>query len=170
MYPSLYLTLYPRAEPLEQSSIPRSAAEHYRHDRSYLRMSPTSFAVWGSGFRLVLEIFLRDPERRSRYPTDGQSSTSGRDGPIANESNAGHRQILDSEIRRRTGKPSQAVEKRRVKIVADIPLHVQRRFEQRWASRFILRVASNVPNNVGTKAMPSTGRRARQRPKKNPPR
>lgn len=40
MYPSLYLTLYPRAEPLEQSSIPRSAAEHYRHDRSRLRMSP----------------------------------------------------------------------------------------------------------------------------------
>jgi hypothetical protein len=29
MYPSLYLTLYPRAEPLEQSSIPRSAAEHW---------------------------------------------------------------------------------------------------------------------------------------------
>jgi hypothetical protein len=52
-----------------------------------------------------------------------------------------------------------------------IPLHLQRRFEQRCASRFTLPVAANAPKNVGTKAAPSTtGRRApRQRPKKNPP-
>src|SRR6266436_1278526 len=50
-----------------------------------------------------------------------------------------------------------------------IPLHLKRRFEQRWASRFTLPIASNAPKNVGTKATPSTGRRARQRPKKNPP-
>jgi hypothetical protein len=43
MYPSLYLTLYPKAEPREQSSIPRSTAEHYRHHRSCLRMSPNPF-------------------------------------------------------------------------------------------------------------------------------
>jgi hypothetical protein len=50
-----------------------------------------------------------------------------------------------------------------------IPLHLQRRFEQRWASRFTLPAASNAPKNVGAKAAPSTtGRRTpRQRPKKN---
>jgi hypothetical protein len=37
-----------------------------------------------------------------------------------------------------------------------IPLHLQRRFEQRWASRFTLPVASNAPRNVGTKATPLT--------------
>jgi hypothetical protein len=42
-----------------------------------------------------------------------------------------------------------------------IPLHIQRRFDQKWASRFTLRVAPNVPKNVGTKAAASTtGRRA----------
>jgi hypothetical protein len=51
-----------------------------------------------------------------------------------------------------------------------IPLHLQRRFEQRWASRFTLPAASNAPKNVGAKTAPLTmGRRApRQRPKKNP--
>jgi hypothetical protein len=42
-----------------------------------------------------------------------------------------------------------------------IPLHLQRRFEQRWASRFTLPAASNAPKNIGAKAAPSTtGRRA----------
>jgi hypothetical protein len=52
-----------------------------------------------------------------------------------------------------------------------IPLHLQRRFEQRWASRFTLPAASDAPKNVGAKAAPSTTvRRApRQRPKKSPP-
>jgi hypothetical protein len=41
VYPSLYLTLYPRAEPHEQSSIPSlSTAQHCRHDRLCLRMFP----------------------------------------------------------------------------------------------------------------------------------
>ena len=37
-----------------------------------------------------------------------------------------------------------------------IPLHLKRRFEQRWASRFTLPIASNAPKNIGTKATPST--------------
>jgi hypothetical protein len=37
-----------------------------------------------------------------------------------------------------------------------IPLYLKRRFEQRWASRFTLPIASNAPKNVGTKATPST--------------
>jgi hypothetical protein len=53
-----------------------------------------------------------------------------------------------------------------------IPLHIQRRFEQRWASRFAPPAASNTPKKIGTKAISSTptGRRVvRQRAKKNPP-
>jgi hypothetical protein len=53
-----------------------------------------------------------------------------------------------------------------------IPLFIQRRFEQRWASRFTPPVPSNAPKNAVTKAASSTptGRRTvRQRPKKNPP-
>jgi hypothetical protein len=55
--------------------------------------------------------------------------------------------------------------------MSPIPLHLQRRFEQRWASRFTLPGASNAPKSDETKAMPSapTGRRtARQRPKTKP--
>jgi hypothetical protein len=51
-----------------------------------------------------------------------------------------------------------------------IPLHLQRRFEQKWAARFGPPPAAiNAPKNVGSKATPATptGRRgARQRPKK----
>ena len=36
-----------------------------------------------------------------------------------------------------------------------IPIHLQRRFEQRWASRFALPVTSTVAKNIGTKAPPS---------------
>jgi hypothetical protein len=41
-----------------------------------------------------------------------------------------------------------------------IPVHLQRRFEQRWASRFALPVAAVASKNVGTKATTSksTGR------------
>jgi hypothetical protein len=35
------------------------------------------------------------------------------------------------------------------------PVHVQRRFEQRWASRFPLPVAATASKNVGTKATTS---------------
>jgi hypothetical protein len=53
-----------------------------------------------------------------------------------------------------------------------IPLHLQRRFEQKWATRFGPPVTVNLPKNIGAKAAPvtPTGRRGvRQRPKKNPP-
>jgi hypothetical protein len=53
-----------------------------------------------------------------------------------------------------------------------IPLHLQRRFEQKWAFRFGPPVAVNPPKNVGAKTVPitPTGRgSARQRPKKAPP-
>jgi hypothetical protein len=33
-----------------------------------------------------------------------------------------------------------------------IPIHVQRRFEQRWASRFALPVTATASKNVGTKS------------------
>jgi hypothetical protein len=35
--------------------------------------------------------------------------------------------------------------------MSDIPLHLQRRFEQRWAARFASPAASTVPKNVITK-------------------
>jgi hypothetical protein len=53
-----------------------------------------------------------------------------------------------------------------------IPIDVQRRFEQKWASRFALPVVSTELKSAGTKTIPakSTGRpAARQRPKKRPP-
>jgi hypothetical protein len=51
-----------------------------------------------------------------------------------------------------------------------IPIHLQRRFEQKWSSRFVPPVASSAPKAVGTKAAPLTGRHAsRRKPKKNPP-
>jgi hypothetical protein len=40
-----------------------------------------------------------------------------------------------------------------------IPLHIQRRIEQRWASRFARPVASDAQKNIGAKATPSTVRR-----------
>jgi hypothetical protein len=39
-----------------------------------------------------------------------------------------------------------------------IPLHVQRRFEQKWASRFGLPVAVNALKNVGVKLTTPTAR------------
>jgi hypothetical protein len=51
-----------------------------------------------------------------------------------------------------------------------IPLHLQRRFEQRWAARFGSLVIPAVPKkNVGLKVSPVDMRRARQKPTKNPP-
>ena len=49
-----------------------------------------------------------------------------------------------------------------------IPLHLQRRFEQRWAARFGSLAIPAAPKNVGLKG-PVNMRRARQKPKKNPP-
>jgi hypothetical protein len=48
-----------------------------------------------------------------------------------------------------------------------IPLHVQRRFEQRWAARFGSLVVPAVPKKVGLKGSPASMRCARQEPKKN---
>jgi hypothetical protein len=50
-----------------------------------------------------------------------------------------------------------------------IPLHLQRRFEQRWAARFGSLVIPAVPKKVGLKGSPVNMRCARQKPKKNPP-
>jgi hypothetical protein len=50
-----------------------------------------------------------------------------------------------------------------------IPLHLQKRLEQRWAARFGSLVIPAVPKNVGLKGSPVNARRARQKPKKNPP-
>jgi hypothetical protein len=48
-----------------------------------------------------------------------------------------------------------------------IPLHLQRRFEQRWAARFGSLVIPAAPKNVGLKGSPVNMRRSRQKPKKN---
>jgi hypothetical protein len=53
-----------------------------------------------------------------------------------------------------------------------IPLHLQRRFEQKWASHFGPPVTADSLKDVGAKAAPATPtglRDARQKPKKNPP-
>jgi hypothetical protein len=36
--------------------------------------------------------------------------------------------------------------------MSGIPLHIQRRFEQRWAARFVSPVASAAPKSIGLKA------------------
>jgi hypothetical protein len=48
-----------------------------------------------------------------------------------------------------------------------IPLHLQRRFEQRWAARFGSLVIPAVPKKVGLKGSPVNMPCARQEPKKN---
>jgi len=50
-----------------------------------------------------------------------------------------------------------------------IPLHLQRRFEQRWAARFGSLVIPAAPKNARLKGSPVNMPRARQKPKKNPP-
>jgi hypothetical protein len=50
-----------------------------------------------------------------------------------------------------------------------IPLHVQRRFELRWATRFGSLVIPPLPKNVGLKGSPVNMRRARKKQKKNSP-
>jgi hypothetical protein len=47
-----------------------------------------------------------------------------------------------------------------------IPLHIQRRFERRWAARFGSLLIPALPKNVGLKGSLTNMRRARQRPKK----
>jgi hypothetical protein len=50
-----------------------------------------------------------------------------------------------------------------------IPLHLQRRFEQRWAARFGSPAIPAMPKKVGLKGSPVNMRCARQEPKKSPP-
>jgi hypothetical protein len=45
-----------------------------------------------------------------------------------------------------------------------IPLHIQRRFEQRWAARFGSLAIPAVPKNPRLKGSPGKTRRARQKP------
>ena len=47
-----------------------------------------------------------------------------------------------------------------------IPLELQRRLEQRWATRFGSLVVPAAPKNVGLKGSPSTLRRPRQSQRK----
>ena len=35
--------------------------------------------------------------------------------------------------------------------MSEIPLHLQRRFEQRWAARFVSPIASAAPKSIGLK-------------------
>ena len=49
-----------------------------------------------------------------------------------------------------------------------IPLHIQRRFEERWAARFGSPVIEATPKNVGLKSSPSTLRHARGKTKEKP--
>jgi hypothetical protein len=48
--------------------------------------------------------------------------------------------------------------------MSTIPLHIQRRFEQRWVAQF----GSLVKKNVGLKASPINKRPVRKGQKKNP--
>jgi hypothetical protein len=48
-----------------------------------------------------------------------------------------------------------------------IPLHLQRRFDERWAARFGSLVIPAVARNVGLKGSPVNMRRARKK-QKNP--
>jgi hypothetical protein len=43
-------------------------------------------------------------------------------------------------------------EPRRLGPMSELPVHLQRRFEQRWASRFAVPVAASAPKNTGMKA------------------
>jgi len=47
-----------------------------------------------------------------------------------------------------------------------IPLHLQKRFEQRWAARFGSLAIATTPKKVGLKGSPSTFPRARQSQRK----
>jgi hypothetical protein len=48
-----------------------------------------------------------------------------------------------------------------------VPLHIQRRFEQRWAARFGSLAIPATPKKVGLKGLPVHMCCARQTPKKN---
>jgi hypothetical protein len=43
--------------------------------------------------------------------------------------------------------------------MSGIPLHIQRRFEQRWAARFVSPVAAAAPKSIGLKAIVNSSAR-----------
>jgi hypothetical protein len=47
--------------------------------------------------------------------------------------------------------------------MSTIPLHLQRRFEQRWAARFGSLATPAAPKNAGLKGSPVNMRRARKK-------
>jgi hypothetical protein len=59
------------------------------------------------------------------------------------------------------------VDERGALVMSAIPLHLQRKFEQRWAARFVTRAASAVPkgdrlkSSLGTSPRPA---RAKEKP------
>ena len=53
--------------------------------------------------------------------------------------------------------------------MSGIPLHIQRKFEQRWAAKLASSGASAAPKNIDLKGTVNSLRAARQRPKNNPP-
>ena len=52
--------------------------------------------------------------------------------------------------------------------MSGIPLHIQRKFEQRWAAKLASPGASAAPKNIDLKGTVNSLCAARQRPKKNP--
>jgi hypothetical protein len=53
--------------------------------------------------------------------------------------------------------------------MSTIPLHIQRRFDQRWVAQFGSLVIPTVPKSAGLKASPVNERPVRKGQKKNPP-
>ena len=49
-----------------------------------------------------------------------------------------------------------------------VPLHLQRRFEQRWAAQFGSRVIPSLPANVGLKGSPDSVARRAAKAKEKP--
>ncbi len=49
-----------------------------------------------------------------------------------------------------------------------VPLHLQRRFEQRWAAQFSSKVVPSVPANVGSKGSPDNAARHAAKAKEKP--
>ena len=60
-------------------------------------------------------------------------------------------------------------DKRGALVMSGIPLHIQRKFEQRWAAKLASSGASAAPKNIDLKGTVNSLRAARQRPKNNPP-
>src|SRR6476646_9086018 len=60
-------------------------------------------------------------------------------------------------------------DKRGALVMSDSPLHIQRKFEQRWAARLASSGTPAAPKNIDLKGTVNSLRAARQRSKNNPP-